>query len=145
MLTMHHMLSDIFLKLVFTLFGVYVWELFMTLDFEWSLVTRRRNFRWPLVRILDQGTDNFLQKPFSEYAPRFLNASLAEPCYQRFSSFVDTVCFLRLWDCKSSIFISNRNNIDPFDFFRIISFSITEEVPFFERCVSVSLTQYFVR
>ncbi|PPQ77775.1 LOW QUALITY PROTEIN: hypothetical protein CVT25_011210 [Psilocybe cyanescens] len=47
-LTMLDTLIDIFLKLVFTLFGVYVWELFMTWDFEWSLVTRRRTFRWPL-------------------------------------------------------------------------------------------------
>ncbi|PFH52681.1 hypothetical protein AMATHDRAFT_74138 [Amanita thiersii Skay4041] len=41
--------SDVFLKLIFSLFGVYVWELFMTCDFEWSLVTRKRSFRWPLV------------------------------------------------------------------------------------------------
>lgn len=41
-----------FLKLTYTLFGAYVWELFMTCDFEWSLITRRRRFRWPLVRWL---------------------------------------------------------------------------------------------
>jgi len=43
---------DAFLKLTYALFGVYVWELFMTCDFEWSLITRRRRFRWPLVRLL---------------------------------------------------------------------------------------------
>ncbi|KAF9485378.1 hypothetical protein BDN70DRAFT_903200 [Pholiota conissans] len=41
--------SAIFHQVVFTLFGVYVWELLVTWDFEWSLLTRRRNFRWPLV------------------------------------------------------------------------------------------------
>jgi hypothetical protein len=46
-----------FLKLgTYTLFGVYVWELFMTCDFEWSLITRRRRFRWPLVRWLSIST-----------------------------------------------------------------------------------------
>lgn len=42
---------DVFLKLIFSLFGVYIWELFMTWDFEWSLLSRRRTFRWPLVRV----------------------------------------------------------------------------------------------
>jgi hypothetical protein len=40
---------DVFLKLIFALFGVYTWELFMTWDFEWSLLSGRRKFRWPLV------------------------------------------------------------------------------------------------
>ncbi len=40
---------DVFAKLVFVLFGVYVWELFTTCDFEWSLLSGRRRFRWPLV------------------------------------------------------------------------------------------------
>ncbi|KAF9008688.1 hypothetical protein BDQ17DRAFT_1236446 [Cyathus striatus] len=38
-----------FQKLIFTLFGLYVWELFLTWDFEWSLIRGRRKFRWPLV------------------------------------------------------------------------------------------------
>ena len=40
---------DVFLKLVFTLFGAYLWELFSTCEFEWSLLSRHRKFRWPLV------------------------------------------------------------------------------------------------
>ena len=40
-----------FLKLIFSLFGVYIWELFTTCDFEYSLLSKRRAFRWPLVRI----------------------------------------------------------------------------------------------
>ncbi|KAF9534414.1 hypothetical protein CPB83DRAFT_756352 [Crepidotus variabilis] len=43
---------DVFSKLLFTLFGAYLWEVFMTSDFEWSLLTRRRRFRWPLVSII---------------------------------------------------------------------------------------------
>ncbi|KAG5654460.1 hypothetical protein H0H81_001959 [Sphagnurus paluster] len=42
--------SDIFSKLILALFGVYIWELFTTCDFEWSLMSGRRRFRWPLVR-----------------------------------------------------------------------------------------------
>lgn len=41
--------SDVIPKIVFSLFGVYVWELFVTWDFEWSLISQRRSFRWPLV------------------------------------------------------------------------------------------------
>ncbi|KAI0921523.1 hypothetical protein AcW2_006468 [Taiwanofungus camphoratus] len=42
--------SDSFSKLVCALFGVYVWEIFQTSSFEWSLLTGRRKFSWPLVR-----------------------------------------------------------------------------------------------
>jgi hypothetical protein len=42
---------DVFLKLTFSLFGVYIWEFFVTWDFEWSLLIKRRKFRWPLVCI----------------------------------------------------------------------------------------------
>lgn len=42
---------DVFSKLVFSLFGVYLWELFVTWDFEWCLLTGRRKFRWPLVSL----------------------------------------------------------------------------------------------
>ncbi|KIP12849.1 hypothetical protein PHLGIDRAFT_42886, partial [Phlebiopsis gigantea 11061_1 CR5-6] len=41
----------IFTKLIFCLFGVYVWEIFQTSGFEWSLITRSRRFSWPLVLI----------------------------------------------------------------------------------------------
>ncbi|KAF8204954.1 hypothetical protein BJ912DRAFT_15628 [Pholiota molesta] len=40
---------SVFHELVFVLFGAYLWEVLVTWDFEWSLLTRRRNFRWPLV------------------------------------------------------------------------------------------------
>ena len=42
----------IFTKLIFCLFGIYVWEIFQTCDFEWSLITRKRKFSWPLVWLL---------------------------------------------------------------------------------------------
>ncbi|TDL29316.1 hypothetical protein BD410DRAFT_758075 [Rickenella mellea] len=38
-----------FQKLLYCLFGLYLWELFQTCGFEWSLITRRRRFTWPLV------------------------------------------------------------------------------------------------
>ncbi|KAF9449909.1 hypothetical protein P691DRAFT_515225 [Macrolepiota fuliginosa MF-IS2] len=39
----------VFEKLVFALFGTYIWEIVLHFDFEWSFITRRRSFRWPLV------------------------------------------------------------------------------------------------
>lgn len=41
--------TDVFDKLIFALFGINVWEIFTTWDFEWSLLTGRRKFRWPLI------------------------------------------------------------------------------------------------
>ncbi|KAG7448994.1 uncharacterized protein BT62DRAFT_888496 [Guyanagaster necrorhizus] len=41
--------SLVFQRLIFAIFGVCLWELFTTCGFEWSLITRRRQFRWPLV------------------------------------------------------------------------------------------------
>ncbi|KAH8113416.1 hypothetical protein DFH11DRAFT_1775269, partial [Phellopilus nigrolimitatus] len=39
-----------FEKLIYALFGLYVWELFQTSGVEWSLfVTRSRKFKWPMV------------------------------------------------------------------------------------------------
>jgi hypothetical protein len=43
------MLSEAFEKLLFSLFGLYLWELTLRLDFDISFVTGRRPFRWPLV------------------------------------------------------------------------------------------------
>ncbi|KAF8917820.1 hypothetical protein CPB85DRAFT_1373973 [Mucidula mucida] len=39
----------VFERMMFVLLGVCVWEVFATCDFEWSLLTRRRKFKWPLV------------------------------------------------------------------------------------------------
>ncbi|KAF9057380.1 hypothetical protein BJ165DRAFT_1397659 [Panaeolus papilionaceus] len=41
--------SGIFHQMTFAFFGVYVWEVFVTWDFEWSLLTGKRTFRWPLI------------------------------------------------------------------------------------------------
>ncbi|EPT02874.1 hypothetical protein FOMPIDRAFT_1015128 [Fomitopsis schrenkii] len=41
--------TDVYEKLVFALFGLYVWELFQTSGFEWSLITRTRKLTWPLI------------------------------------------------------------------------------------------------
>lgn len=35
---------------MFTFLGVYLWELFTTCDFEWSLIKGRRKFTWPLSK-----------------------------------------------------------------------------------------------
>ncbi|KAL5508329.1 hypothetical protein ACEPAH_5948 [Sanghuangporus vaninii] len=39
-----------FESLIYALFGLYVWEMCQTSSVEWSLITRRRKFRWPMVR-----------------------------------------------------------------------------------------------
>ncbi|KZV92934.1 hypothetical protein EXIGLDRAFT_613689, partial [Exidia glandulosa HHB12029] len=43
--------ADAFNKLMFALFGLYVWELVVTSPFDWSVIARKRTFRWPLVRL----------------------------------------------------------------------------------------------
>lgn len=41
--------TTVYENVVYVLFGLYVWELFQTSSFEWSLVTRARKFAWPLI------------------------------------------------------------------------------------------------
>ncbi|KAF9821432.1 hypothetical protein IEO21_00678 [Rhodonia placenta] len=41
--------ADVYGKLIFALFGLYVWELFQTSGFEYSIITMKRKFTWPLV------------------------------------------------------------------------------------------------
>ncbi|KAF5363170.1 hypothetical protein D9758_008332 [Tetrapyrgos nigripes] len=36
-------------KLVHAILGIYLWDWINTLDFDWTLLTGRRKFRWPLV------------------------------------------------------------------------------------------------
>lgn len=56
---------DAFQKIIFAFFGLYIWEMFMTIDFEWSLLTRRRVFHWPLVSSNVLWADIWQSKPFS--------------------------------------------------------------------------------
>ncbi|CDO74030.1 hypothetical protein BN946_scf185043.g80 [Trametes cinnabarina] len=35
-----------YVNIVFAFFGLYVWEVFQTSDFEWSVIQRRRKIRW---------------------------------------------------------------------------------------------------
>ncbi|KAG1730802.1 uncharacterized protein EDB91DRAFT_1239011 [Suillus paluster] len=41
--------STIFLKVMHTLLGLYVWEFFVSLDFDWAVLTGKTRFRWPLT------------------------------------------------------------------------------------------------
>lgn len=38
-----------FAKLMHVLLGLYIWEWFTSLDFDWSYIRGKRQFRWPLV------------------------------------------------------------------------------------------------
>jgi hypothetical protein len=44
--------AEISHNLTLVLFGMYVWELVVGLEFDWRLVARRKPFRWSLVRPL---------------------------------------------------------------------------------------------
>ncbi|KAG1849970.1 hypothetical protein F4604DRAFT_1970794 [Suillus subluteus] len=41
--------SMIFLKFMHALLGLYLWEVFISLDFDWAVMTGKTRFRWPLV------------------------------------------------------------------------------------------------
>ncbi|KZT71849.1 hypothetical protein DAEQUDRAFT_723454 [Daedalea quercina L-15889] len=41
--------EDAFIKLMHCLAGVYFWEFFTSLDFEWAFITGKKKFQWPLV------------------------------------------------------------------------------------------------
>src|SRR5438045_238409 len=86
--------AGVFAKLIFSLFGLYVWELFMTCDFEWALITKRRQFRYPLVSC------HLLHHPLSTHSlfDRVSTRALTVYCItlttsQSFSSCAVTVCW----------------------------------------------------
>ncbi|KAF9261384.1 hypothetical protein L218DRAFT_1001665 [Marasmius fiardii PR-910] len=41
--------ADVFSKLIYSLTGVYVWEFFLSLDFDLAFITGRKSFRWPMI------------------------------------------------------------------------------------------------
>ncbi|KAL5488128.1 hypothetical protein ACEPAI_6236 [Sanghuangporus weigelae] len=54
-----------FESLIYALFGLYVWEMCQTSSVEWSLITRRRKFRWPMVRF--SSFNKPLSSSFTDY------------------------------------------------------------------------------
>ncbi|KAI0072161.1 hypothetical protein K474DRAFT_448453 [Panus rudis PR-1116 ss-1] len=40
---------DALTKTIHVAMGVYIWEFLLSLDVEWSIITRKRAFRWPLI------------------------------------------------------------------------------------------------
>ncbi|OJA14965.1 hypothetical protein AZE42_03217 [Rhizopogon vesiculosus] len=43
--------NAIFMKMMHSLIGLYAWEFIISLDFDWAVLTGKKRFRWPLVRI----------------------------------------------------------------------------------------------
>ncbi|KAJ6582928.1 hypothetical protein DFH09DRAFT_278631 [Mycena vulgaris] len=41
--------AGVFLKFMHSLLGVYAWEWFISLPFDWEVLTGRKPFRWPLI------------------------------------------------------------------------------------------------
>ncbi|KAJ7138383.1 hypothetical protein C8R44DRAFT_944995 [Mycena epipterygia] len=41
--------AGIFVKFIHALLGVYAWEWFISLPFDWEVLTGRKRFRWPLI------------------------------------------------------------------------------------------------
>lgn len=88
-------------KLIFAVFGVYLWELILHFDFEWSFITRRRSFRWPLVSVLPLG---LVQPKYNVYnrVRLFINSlPLFLISLQYSFSSVVTACYFHLLDCES--------------------------------------------
>ncbi|KAF7355144.1 hypothetical protein MSAN_01430100 [Mycena sanguinolenta] len=110
--------ADAWQKIIFIFFGMQLWELLMTFGFEWSLLTGRRKFRWPL--------SNFLSAPFW----RRLTSSLS----QFSSSSPDTACCSRSLEC-TIIAISVRHPINCGSLFTFNSWSGNMSI----LCASTSL------
>lgn len=94
---------EIFTKLIFALFGLYLWEIFQTSDFEWSIITGKRKFGWPLVRrelLLPVLFVLTICGQFLEYVSYNFTRQTAAYTSQSFSSCADTVWALHSSDCK---------------------------------------------
>ncbi|KAJ6599284.1 hypothetical protein DFH09DRAFT_1243689 [Mycena vulgaris] len=112
--------SDAFSKIIFAFFGVQIWELFMTCGFEWSLLTGRRRFRWPLYFSFSADTawsfrsldcDNNVNVIF-----RIISLSIRHPALFTFNSWTGNMAILcastslmlrtiALWERKRSVVI----------------------------------------
>lgn len=94
---------EIFTKLIFALFGLYLWEIFQTSDFEWSIITGKRKFGWPLVcckLLLPVLAVLTICVHFSEYVLSNFTRKPAAYTSQSFSSCADTVWALHSSDCE---------------------------------------------
>jgi hypothetical protein len=43
--------ATIFNNFMHALVGLYIWEVACSLDFDWAIITGKRKFKWPLVRV----------------------------------------------------------------------------------------------
>lgn len=68
--------SAVFERMMFVLLGVCVWEVFATCDFEWSILTRRRKFKWPLV----SSHSSLSVRSFNPRTIEFSESSGRRPC-----------------------------------------------------------------
>ncbi|KAK7441028.1 hypothetical protein VKT23_016809 [Stygiomarasmius scandens] len=41
--------TGVFIKLIHVLCGLYVWDVILSLDFDWDVITRKKPFRWPMI------------------------------------------------------------------------------------------------
>ncbi|KAL1702662.1 hypothetical protein EV121DRAFT_209555 [Schizophyllum commune] len=41
--------SAVFVNLMHVLLGLYIWEVFTSIDFDWQFLTGKRRFRWPMI------------------------------------------------------------------------------------------------
>ncbi|PBK67443.1 hypothetical protein ARMSODRAFT_888799 [Armillaria solidipes] len=41
--------NEVFIKLMHVLLGVYVWEFFVSISFDWDFMSGRKKFRWPMI------------------------------------------------------------------------------------------------
>ncbi|KAJ4490136.1 hypothetical protein J3R30DRAFT_3419355 [Lentinula aciculospora] len=41
--------AEVLLKFTHALMGIYVWEWFLSVDFDWEFMSGKRSFRWPIV------------------------------------------------------------------------------------------------
>ncbi|KAJ3812759.1 hypothetical protein EV368DRAFT_86485 [Lentinula lateritia] len=41
--------AEVLLKFTHALMGIYVWEWFLSVDFDWEFITGKRPFRWPIM------------------------------------------------------------------------------------------------
>ncbi|KAF8226507.1 hypothetical protein L208DRAFT_1425050 [Tricholoma matsutake] len=95
--------TNIFLKLIFSLFGVYVWELFMTWDFEWSLITKFFFFLCHYCMLFT--LVGFLFKPFSTRQALYTFNSWTGKMSILCASMSLMLRIIMFWECQKIIII----------------------------------------
>ncbi|KAF9534926.1 hypothetical protein CPB83DRAFT_879194 [Crepidotus variabilis] len=110
-----------YLKVCNCAFGFFVWEFIKTWDFEWQILTRKRQFKWPLIFYF---ANRYVYLIHSILLLLFTNSSTAHPWNNCQDLFISLIAFSNLSLGLASANLAIRT-LAVWNFNRCLSFLVT--------------------